>query len=173
MNRPSLIEANTKYYLHNKLKSCHEYKNNIMSWIINLTIFSLFFIILFAVLYFSRKEPLDEYEKAEKMRKEQEYVVSKIRDFVNAIIRYFNRASNAIKDNEKIFIKWLILLPIKTNTKDNKIPIKKIGVTFKLVKLKPCSVAMIFQIDKIHVRKKDEMIRNIARDLNFISPLSN
>ena len=81
MNRPSLIEANTKYYLHNKLKSCHEYKNNIMSWIINLTIFSLFFIILFAVLYFSRKEPLDEYEKAEKMRKEQEYVVSKIRDF--------------------------------------------------------------------------------------------
>jgi hypothetical protein len=28
--------------------------------------------------------------------------VSKIRDFVNAIIRYFNRASNAIKDNEKM-----------------------------------------------------------------------
>ena len=78
-----------------------------------------------------------------------------------------------IKDNERILIKWLILLPIKTNTKDNRIPIKKTGVTFKLVKLKPCSVAMIFQIDKIHVRKKDEMIKNIARDLNFISPLSN
>ena len=76
-------------------------------------------------------------------------------------------------DNEKILIKWLILLPIKTNAKDNRIPIKKIGVMFKLVKLKPCSVAMIFQIDKIHVRKKDEMIKNIARDLNFISPLSN
>ena len=70
-------------------------------------------------------------------------------------------------------IKELILLPIKTNAKDNRIPIKKTGVTFKLVKLKPCSVAMIFQIDKIHVRKKDEMIKNIARDLNFISPLSN
>ena len=76
-------------------------------------------------------------------------------------------------DNEKILIKWLILLPIKTNAKDNKIPIKKTGVMFKLVKLKPWSVAMIFQIDKIHVRKKDEMIKNIARDLNFISPLSN
>ena len=59
------------------------------------------------------------------------------------------------------------------NTKDNRIPIKKTGVTFKLLKLKPWSVAMIFQIDKIHVRKKDEMIKNIARDLNFISPLSN
>ena len=65
------------------------------------------------------------------------------------------------------------LLPIKTNAKDNRIPVKKIGVTFRLVKLKPCSVAMIFQIDKIHVRKKDEIIKKIARDLNFISPLSN
>ena len=62
---------------------------------------------------------------------------------------------------------------MKTNTKDNRIPIKKIGVMFKLVKLKPWSVAMIFQIDKIHVRKKDELIKNIERDLNFISPLSN
>ena len=38
-------------------------------------------------------------------------------------------------DNEKILIKWLILLPIKTNAKDNKIPIKNTGVMFKLVKL--------------------------------------
>ena len=72
-----------------------------------------------------------------------------------------------------IFFAFVILFPIKTNAKDNKIPIKKTDVTFKLVKLKPCSVAMIFQIDKIHVRKKDEIIKNIARDLNFISPLSN
>ena len=44
---------------------------------------------------------------------------------------------------------------------------------FKLVKLKPWSVAMIFQIDKIHVRKKDDMIKNIDKDLSFICPLSN
>ena len=76
-------------------------------------------------------------------------------------------------DNEKILIKWLILLPIKTNAKDNEIPIKKTDVMYKLVKLKPWSVAMIFQIDKMHVRKKDEIIKNIVRDLNFIGPLSN
>ena len=74
---------------------------------------------------------------------------------------------------KRIFIKWLILLPIKTNVKDNSIPIKKTDVMFKLVKLRPCKVDMIFQIDKIHVRKKDEMIKNIERDLNFISPFSN
>ena len=76
-------------------------------------------------------------------------------------------------DKEKIFIKWLILLPIKRNVKDNKIPIKKTDVTFKLVKLKPCNVAMIFQINKIHVRKKDDIIKKITKDLNFIGPLSN
>ena len=76
-------------------------------------------------------------------------------------------------DNEKIFIKWLILLPIKTNNKETRIPIKKTGVMFKLLKLRPCKVDMIFQIDKIHVRKKDDMIRNIERDLRFIGPLSN
>ena len=44
---------------------------------------------------------------------------------------------------------------------------------FKLVKLKPCKVDMIFQIDKIHVRKKDDMNKNIEIDLNFIGSLSN
>ena len=76
-------------------------------------------------------------------------------------------------DNEKIFIKWLILLPIKTNIKDKRMPIEKTCVMFKLVKLKPCKVDMIFQIDKIHVRKKDDIIRNIPKDLKFIGPLSN
>jgi len=46
-------------------------------------------------------------------------------------------------------------------------------VMFKLVKLKPCKVEMIFQIDKIHVRKKDDIIKKITKDLNFIGPLSN
>ena len=75
-------------------------------------------------------------------------------------------------DNEKIFIKWLILLPIKTNNKETRIPIKKIGMTFKLLKLRPCKVDIIFQIDKIHVRKKEDMIKYIKKDLYFIYPLS-
>ena len=76
-------------------------------------------------------------------------------------------------DKEKIFIKWLILLPIKIKAKDKRIPIEKTCVMFKLVKLKPCKVEMIFQIDKIHVRKKDDIIKKITKDLNFIGPLSN
>ena len=65
------------------------------------------------------------------------------------------------------------LFPIKTNANDNRIQIEKTVVMFKLVKLRPCKVDIIFQIDKIHVRKKDDTIKNIERDLNFISPFSN
>ena len=81
MNKPSLIEANTKSYLYSKLKSCHEYKSNIMSWILNTTLFILFFITLGIILYYSRKDGLTPYERQEKMIKEQEYIVSKIRDY--------------------------------------------------------------------------------------------
>ena len=76
-------------------------------------------------------------------------------------------------DNPKIFIKWLILLPIITNNKDKKIPIEKTSVMFKFVKLKPCNVDIIFQIDKIHVRKKDDITKNIIKDLIFICFFSN
>ena len=65
------------------------------------------------------------------------------------------------------------LFSIKTNANENRKLIEKTGVMFKLVKLRPCKVDIIFQIDKIHVRKKDDMIKNIERDLNFITPLSN
>ena len=44
---------------------------------------------------------------------------------------------------------------------------------FKLVKFKPWSVDIILHIDKIQVRKNDEITRNIAKDLNFICFFSN
>ena len=70
----SLIEPEIKYFLHNKLKSCHEYKVNIYSWIINTIIFVVLASFFCAILYFSRKQKLTPYEQSEKLRKEQEYV---------------------------------------------------------------------------------------------------
>jgi hypothetical protein len=77
----SLIEPEIKYFLYNKLKSCHEYKVNIYSWIINTIIFVVLASFFCAILYFSRKQKLTPYEQSEKLRKEQEYVLSKIRDY--------------------------------------------------------------------------------------------
>lgn len=81
MEVPQLIEPYVKDFLFGKLKSCHEYKTNTFSLILNTVIFVIFAIILFLVLYFSRNQQLTPYEKQQKMRKEQEYVVSKIRDY--------------------------------------------------------------------------------------------
>ena len=47
----------------------------------------------------------------------------------------------------------MTLFPINTKEKDKKIPITKICVTFKLVNFRPCSVDIIFHIDKMQVKK--------------------
>ena len=67
----------------------------------------------------------------------------------------------------------MTLFPINTKEKDKKIPITKICVTFKLVNFRPCSVDIIFHIDKMQVKKNDEINKNIAKDLNFICFFSN
>lgn len=77
----SLIEPEVKYFLFTKLKSCHEYKINIYSWILNTIIFIVLASFFGAILYFSRNQKLTPYEQSEKLKKEQEYVLSKIRDY--------------------------------------------------------------------------------------------
>lgn len=81
MDSPSLIENSTKYLLINRLKKCNEYKTNIFSWVTNTSIFVLFFGILFVVLYYCRKEKLSPYEESERIKKDQHFIVSKIRDY--------------------------------------------------------------------------------------------
>lgn len=81
MEFPSLIEPNVKNYVYTTLRNCHEYKMNIFSWVLNTGVFIIFFSVFFLILYLCRKEKLSPFEKHEKMRKEQEYVLSKIRDY--------------------------------------------------------------------------------------------
>lgn len=81
MDIPSLIEPNVKYYLYDRLKVCHEYKMNAFSWVLNISIFVIFFSLLFVVLYFSRKEKLSPYEKQQQLLRDQQYIMLKIRDY--------------------------------------------------------------------------------------------
>ena len=81
MEFPRLIETNVKNYLFDNLQKCHEQKTILYSWIVNISIFVIFCIILFTVLYFCRKRKLLPYELEEKQLKEQQYVLSKIREY--------------------------------------------------------------------------------------------
>ena len=81
MEFPRLIETNVQNYLFDNLQKCHQQKTTLYSWILNTSLFAIFFIVLFTVLYFCRKRKLLPHELEEKQIKEQQYVLSKIREY--------------------------------------------------------------------------------------------
>lgn len=84
MEYPRLIESNLRGYLQEKLYLCHQNKANLYVWVFNAGIFLAFCIILGLVLYFKRRSmDVPEYVKQEKMLQEQNYILSKIRDYQN------------------------------------------------------------------------------------------
>ncbi|NBX71357.1 hypothetical protein EBQ91_00375 [bacterium] len=81
MEYPRLVESNVKAYLYNTLNRCHEYKTSIFSWVFNISVFLGLVFIIGIILYLKRKRELPEWEKEAKMLQEQNYVLSKIREY--------------------------------------------------------------------------------------------
>jgi hypothetical protein len=79
MNYPSLIDYNSIQYLTNTLQSCHEKRITIYYYVLNIGIFALFCIIFGSALYFCYKNKPTPYEKHQKILKDQEFILSKIR----------------------------------------------------------------------------------------------
>jgi hypothetical protein len=79
MENPRLIENSTRYYLYNNLKQCHINRVSIYYYVLNIGIFLLFIIITGIILYYCNKNKLTDYEKQQKILKDQQYVLSKIR----------------------------------------------------------------------------------------------
>lgn len=81
MEYPRLIESNVRYYLGRSLGKCHEYKSQIYSWVFNIGVFLVFVITLGVVLYLRKRRELPPWEREEKMLREQNYILSKIREY--------------------------------------------------------------------------------------------
>ena len=81
MEYPKLIETNVRDYLSKTLQKCHDTKYKFQSLIFNVSGFILFGVVLATILFFCRKRRLTPYEQSEKQRKEQEYILSKIRQY--------------------------------------------------------------------------------------------
>ena len=82
MEYPRLIESNVRHYLHDTLHRCHEYKSNIYSWAFNFGLFFFFCLIFGTILYLRWKQRnISPWERDEKMLREQNYVLSKIRQY--------------------------------------------------------------------------------------------
>jgi len=79
MEYPHLIEPSMKNYLFNTLKQCHDIRIHFYSYVLNISIFLLFVAIFGYTLYYCNKTKLTDYEKSQKMLRDQQYVLSKIR----------------------------------------------------------------------------------------------
>jgi hypothetical protein len=82
MEYPRLVESSVRNYLYDTLHRCHQYKSNIYSWVFNIALFLMFCLIIGTILYLRRKQRnISPQEREEKMLREQNYVLSKIRQY--------------------------------------------------------------------------------------------
>jgi type IV secretory pathway TrbF-like protein len=96
LDYPRLIENSSKNYLFQTLQKCHNHRVTIYYYALNIGILVLFFGIVGSVLYYSYKNKLSPYEAEQKMMKDQEYIMSKI--------RYYKEDAKKTKESQSSFI---------------------------------------------------------------------
>lgn len=79
MDLPHLIENTASSHIQQTLHKCHINRVNFYYYVLNISVLLVFiFIVGFTLYYCYTRKPTD-YEKHQKMLRDQEYVVSKIR----------------------------------------------------------------------------------------------
>jgi len=79
MDYPKLIDLGVQHYMHNALRSCHENRMKIYYYALNTTVLLVFLGIVGITLYICYRNKPTPYERHQKMMRDQEYVLSKIR----------------------------------------------------------------------------------------------
>jgi hypothetical protein len=75
---PKLVEPNVRYFIDNSLKSVHEYRMNNYSFFLNVSAVVFFVLVFGGVLYYRFKSKPTPYEIQQKMKRDQEIIMSKI-----------------------------------------------------------------------------------------------
>jgi len=77
--RPRLIEPGVKYFMSSTLEQCHNFKYKYYNLLYNLGLLLAFLLVVGLTLYLKYKNKNDLKLQAEKKRKEQEYLLNKLR----------------------------------------------------------------------------------------------
>ena len=80
---PALIEPGVKYFFGGVLKQCNRLREEYHNAVFNACMLGVFVLILGALLYYKRASKPTPEQQAEIRRKQQEYILSKLR-MVNA-----------------------------------------------------------------------------------------
>lgn len=75
---PSLVEPDVLYFIENSLKRAHEYKMNTYSFFFNFVVVALFTLVFGGFLYYRYKTKPTPYQIQQKMKRDQEIIMSKI-----------------------------------------------------------------------------------------------
>ena len=76
---PQLIDSSAKHFLYNTLEKCHYNRIKIYTIALNIIVFIVFVSIFgFTLYYCYRKKPTEE-EARQKLLRDQQYIMSKIR----------------------------------------------------------------------------------------------
>ena len=75
---PSLVEPDVRDFIENSLKRAHEYKMNTYTFFLNFGVAAIFFIVFGGFLYYRYKTKPSPYEIQQKMKRDQEIIMSKI-----------------------------------------------------------------------------------------------
>lgn len=78
-NKPKLFDNSTMTFINNNLKNCHGNRVSYYTYIFNFSILFIFVLIVGFTLYTLSYYKRSNYEIQEKMVKDQEYVLSKIK----------------------------------------------------------------------------------------------
>jgi hypothetical protein len=83
MDKPELIEPGVKYFLSCTLNNCRQLREKYQNKIFNAAVGIAFIAFLAMLLYYKYKGKLTPEEKEQQTRKQQEYILSKLK-MVNA-----------------------------------------------------------------------------------------
>jgi hypothetical protein len=78
---PRLIEQGVRSYMQIILNKCNENRNYFYNWTLNLVVLGVFLGITSLTLWFCYTKKLSPEEKYLRQRKDQEYILTKIRQF--------------------------------------------------------------------------------------------
>jgi hypothetical protein len=76
---PQLIDYNARLFMNSILHKCHDNRIYLYSIALNVGVFVIFVLVFGLALYYCYTKKPNEYERREKMIKDQEYILSKIR----------------------------------------------------------------------------------------------
>jgi hypothetical protein len=79
-----LVEPGIKYFLHETLKKCKDYKEKYNNYLYNAGLFIFFILILGAILLYKYRGKLSTEEMQQKDREKKQYILSKIKNFQDA-----------------------------------------------------------------------------------------